>query len=319
MKTIVLSILTIFLLFSLAQATKVCPNCGQECPDDWNYCDKCVVNGKGVLLVDKDGDGAKSKTVGPGIKLVRIPGGTFQMGSNEGDADEKPVHPVTVNSFYMGETEVTIAQYVAFLNEESPSESERKQWIAINGENSWYYTGKEWKQGVNSNCHISYSAGRYYADAGWEERPVVNVSWYGADAFCSHYKLSLPTEAEWEYAAGGPNHYKFPWGNEWDKNACCNSENQGSGTPPTKRVGGFPPNGYGLYDMAGNVWEWCADWYGEYSYRDSNNPKGPSTGTCRVLRGGSWLDDAPCLRCAYRYIIDPAIRIDSFGFRVSGD
>ena len=297
---LLLLILLLILTVSLAQATKVCPNCGQEYPDDWNYCDKCVVNGKGVLLVAKGG--GKTKTVGPGIKLVRVPGGTFQMGSNEGDADEKPVHPVTVSSFYMGETEVTIGQYVAFLNEMKPSSSQLQQWISL-----------------DQDAHITQSGNSYYADSGWDDNPVVNVSWYGAKAFCEQYGLRLPTEAEWEYAAGGPQHFKWSLGNEFDGKSYCYAGYQGSGSPATKKVKSFSANGYGLYEMSGNVWEWCSDWYGDYQSDSQRNPQGSTSGQYRVLRGGSWLHGATGLRCASRGYHAPAYQSLIFGCRVSGD
>jgi formylglycine-generating enzyme required for sulfatase activity len=271
-----------------------------------------------AFAISAPADAVETKIVGPGIKLAKIPGGTFQMGSKDSE-DEQPIHTVTVNSFWMGETEVTTAQYVAFLQESQPATSDRKRWIAINGEKSWYYTGKDWDIAVTSNSHISYSAGKYTIDAGWEDHPVVNVSWYGADAFCSYYKLRLPTEAEWEYAAGGPSHYKYPWGDEFDKNACCYRDNRGSGSPPTMSAGSFPANGYGLYDMAGNVSEWCHDWYGAFSDIDSINPQGPGTGKDRVYCGGSWGFGEDFQRCAFRDLDAPADMNDNCGFRVAGD
>jgi len=269
----------------------------------------------------------ETKILGPGIKLVRIPGGTFKMGSEQfkdwaiggfkiekvgtriqlvptsiGALQENPVHKVKLKSFWMGKTEVTIRQYVAFLNAVQPTTSQLEHWILL-----------------DQNAHINKSGNSYYADSGLEDHPVVNVRWYGAIAFCSHYKLRLPTEAEWEYAAGGPQHYVYPWGNEWDKNECCNNENQGSGTPPTKQVGSFRPNRYGLYDMAGNVREWCNDWFGEYQSKAQKNPQGPTSGVDKVLRGGSWGSDAPFVRCASRGGRKPYDLFSDFGFRVAGD
>jgi len=273
--------------------------------------------------MEKNELGFETKIVGPGIKLVRIPGGTFKMGndevfgykmveissglfqmSNEGEDDEKPVHNVKVKSFWLGETQVTVEQYVAFLNENQPKKEEREKWIVFDE-----YT------------HITCINGKYYAESGWEKHPVINVSWYGANAFCKHYGLRLPTEGEWEYAAGGPKHYKFPWGNKWDKNECCYSKNHGSGDPPTMRVGSFKPNGYGLYDMAGNVCEWCNDWYGKYSSYAQTNPIGSTSGEYKITRGGNWgsgvfYDDLPC---ACRHFFNPADRYNSQGFRVVGD
>jgi len=251
-----------------------------------------------TILLSAQTSDFETKLVGPGIKTVHIPGGTFQMGSNEGSVDEKPVHPVTVGNFWMGETEVTIGQYVAFLNETKPNSSKLEKWIDLDK-----YT------------HIRTDGNKYYADSGWEEKPVVNVSWDGAKAFCDQYELRLPTEAEWEYAAGGPNHYLFPWGNSYDKSQGCYDENFRSGDPPTMQVRSFSPNGYGLYDMTGYVWEWCGDWYVAYPGGIRNPFRGD---TCTMLRGGSCYSVAESLRCSHRVILMPYMRLlDYYGFRVA--
>ena len=308
LKTIIFSFLTLFLCFSLAQATMVCPTCGKTYPDDYVYCDD-----DGTKLVKKvkppqtppPPEEPQTKIVGPGIKLVRIPGGTFQMGSNEGNADEKPVHTVTVDSFWMGEAEVTIGQYVAFLNEVNPSVEQFDQWISF-----------------DIRAYIIKNGNKYYAEKGWENYPMVVVSWYGARDFCAQYGLRLPTEAEWEYAAGGPKHFKYPWGNTFDKNKCCCFENQGKGYMGTIVVKSFPRNGYWLYDMAGNVWEWCNDWYGIYNTITQNNPQGAKSGEYKTNRGGSCSRDSFFLRCACRHGMsahEQAFFGADLGFRVAGD
>lgn len=264
-----------------------------------------------------------------GVVLVKIPGGTFSMGSNEEGSKEKPVHTVSVDSFWMMETEVTIVQYVQFLNESKPSEKERKKWIAINGEKSLCWAGFRdgFQEEDNSHCHICYKGGEYKWEWGlqgimhfaWGDRPVVNVSWYGAKAFCDFYGLRLPTEAEWEYAAGGPNHYNYPWGDDWDKYKCCNWKTQESTEPGTAEGGSYDANGYGLYDMGGNVREWCSDWYGADYYSSSPliDPQGPDSGEYKVLRGGSWCTNA--FRCALRYYDDPGYFCTYYGFRCVED
>ena len=147
---------------------------------------------------------------------------------------------------------------------------------------------------------------------------MVNVSWYNAAAYSRWARVRLPTEAQWEKAARGTDGRKFPWGNEWDKSKCANS--MGQSLSSTKPVGSYASGAspYGVMDMAGNVWEWCADWYDAnfYAKAPTRNPKGPSTGAFRVLRGGSWCRDLELnFRAAYRLIIDPAFRLNYFGFR----
>ena len=151
---------------------------------------------------------------------------------------------------------------------------------------------------------------------------MVGVSWYEAEAYCkwlsekTSKEYRLPTEAEWEKTARGPDGWDYPWGNQWKKEY-CNSEFQLEQTSP---VGIFlkGESPYGCQDMAGNVWEWCGDWYsGEYyGTSPAQNPPGPETATCRVLRGGSWDADAQDCRSAYRGSNSPVDRSGSIGFRL---
>jgi len=309
MKFFLILIMALLTLVVIAQATKVCPVCGQVFGDDYNFCDTCIVDGKAVKLKSA-GNGTEStgdaKVVGPGIKLVKIPGGTFQMGSNEGEADEIPVHSVTVGSFYMAETEVTNQQYCTFLNSKRPDETTRKSWVLIRSDTNVWPT------------EIWYENGTYRPTRGYENNPVNSVSWYGTDEFCKYYKVRMPTEEEWEYAAGGPNHYKYPWGNSWAEGMCCNNRDWSKQLDPcpTVAVKSYSANGYGLYDMAGNLWEWCSDWYDVY-------PGGSRTvnmgNKYRVLRGGPWDDVAAFMRCAHRGDGDPSLLGNDYGFRVAAD
>jgi sulfatase modifying factor 1 len=226
---------------------------------------------------------------GPNIDMVRVTGGCYQMGDTFGDGvndvkpvDEKPVHEVCVSDFFIGKYVVTQAQ-----------------WVAVMGRNRSRFTG--------------------------DKRPVEQVSWDDAQAFIAKLRqltgisYRLPTEAEWEYAArsGGrkekwagtsdPNQLKdYAWYEE-------NSDKQ------THVVGIKKPNGLGLYDMSGNVWEWCQDRYGDVWYEESdrNNPQGPMTGEYRVVRGGSWNSYANNTRAAARSH-DPVFRVnDLIGFRLA--
>jgi len=215
--------------------------------------------------------------------MALILAGEFQMGSNDGDSDEKPVHTVYLDAFYIDKYEVTNAQYKKFIDA------------------------------------TEYKAPYYWNDSRFNapNNPVVGVTWYDAKAYADWAGKRLPTEAEWEKSArGGLVGKKYPWGdNVTHDNA--NYYDGGNGISP---VGSFKSNGYGLYDMAGNVWEWCADWYDRNYYANSpiSNPAGPSSGLHRVLRGGSWGNDNDNLRVAYRYNNDPARLSSNIGFRCAG-
>ncbi len=214
--------------------------------------------------------------------MVFVEGGTFQMGSNisdvnsaRGDSDEKPVHTVTVSSFYMDKTEVTQAEY-------------RK----VMGKNpSWF--------------------------SGCDDCPLENVSWYDANEYAKKVGKRLPTEAEWEYAARGGNKskgYTYSGSNGIDAVGWYGRNSNSKTHPVTQKQ----PNELGLYDMSGNVWEWCSDWYSDSYYRSSpkNDPQGPNSGSRRVLRGGSWANfDYDC-RVAFRYGSYPDNRYYYGGFRL---
>lgn len=213
--------------------------------------------------------------------MVLIPAGEFQMGSNGGEEDEKPVHKVSLDYFYLGKTEVT-----------------QKQWRMVMG---------------SDPPELEFK--------GCDQCPVENVSWNDVQKFIKKLNVKtgenyrLPTEAEWEYAAGGGDNQTYTYaGSDALDEVGWYDGNSGSKTHPVaqKRA-----NNFGLYDMSGNVWEWCQDWYGDYSKSPSKNPQGPTTGSGRVDRGGSWFDGAICARVAYRGYYDPDDRFDSIGFRLA--
>ncbi|MFC1712224.1 SUMF1/EgtB/PvdO family nonheme iron enzyme [Candidatus Poribacteria bacterium] len=229
-----------------------------------------------VTIVGKDG-----------AEMALIPAGNFRMGSDDGEDDEKPVHTVYVDAFYMDKYPVTNTQYRRFVQATGHSEPR-----SLGGFRPW------------SNLKFS-----------GDDQPVVCVSWNDAQAYAQWAGKRLPTEAEWEKAArGGLMDMKYPWGNEIkDENA-----NYGVNVKHTTPVSSYPPNDYGLYDMAGNIWEWCADWYGENYYLDSPSldPEGPGSGVLRVLRGGSWNHSRPSnLRVSYRSPGTPDILSNHVGFR----
>ena len=236
------------------------------------------------------------ETWGPPVPpgpMAQIPAGCFDMGDafSEGGPDELPVHNVCISAFEMDVHEVTNAEYrqcVTFGGCTAPSDSS------------------------------SHTRPTYYGDPAYDDFPVIWVDWYKAEDYCTWAEKRLPTEAEWEYAArGGLAGKRYPWGdtisgtdaNYWD-----------SGDPwdnDTSEVEYYGPNGYGLYDMAGNVWEWVNDWYQEdyYTVSPPNDPPGPGSGTDRVLRGGSWNSNSDYLRVANRDYDLPDNETDFLGFR----
>ena len=242
--------------------------------------------------------------------MVLIPAGEFRMGSNSGSSNEKPVHSVYVDAFYMDKYEVTNAQYAAFLNAKGKHTESGKTWLNIGA----------------ARARIEYVAGVYRAKGGYENHPVTYVSWHGAVAYSKWKGKRLPTEAEWEKAArGNLSGLTYPWGNSVDSSKA----NYNNRIKDTTAVGKYTANGYGLYDMAGNVWEWCLDEYnsGFYALSPSQNPLSGAnsirwildnyTGvnSSRVLRGGSWLDSAQVVRVATRSNGTPTRTYSYLGFR----
>ena len=247
----------------------------------------------------------------PATEMVFISAGTFQMGSNDSDAedDERPVHTVYVDAFYMDKYEVTNAQFKAFINA-------NPQWQKDKIDERFY-----------SGEYLKHWRGNTYP-SGKANHPVVYVSWYAAMAYAEWAGKRLPTEAEWEYAArGGLAGQKYPWGNTVSSNDANYGRNVGNTTP----VGAYAANGYGLYDMAGNVWEWCMDEYAHDFYARSPR-QNPLAGKMnlrevitnysnveswsRVLRGGSFNNtSAHSLRVAIRYAQSPAFTFATLGFR----
>ncbi|MBI9016734.1 MAG: formylglycine-generating enzyme family protein [Phycisphaerae bacterium] len=218
------------------------------------------------------------------IEFVKIPAGSFMMGSPDNEAggymSQSPVRKVEISKpFLMGKFEVTQEQY-----------------IAVMGKNPSYFSGLK--------------------------NPVECVSWYDAQKFCkklseiTKMQVTLPTEAQWEYAARGESQSRFSFGDSENDlgDYCWYKDNSGDKTHP---VGQKKPNKFGLYDMHGNVWEWCQDYYQD-SYRNlaSKDPKGPSSSTRRLIRGGSWYDSASLCRVANRDTSGPDLRSFSGGFRV---
>ncbi len=238
----------------------------------------------------------EKKTIAPPYGMVHIPAGLFFMGSDERE-EERPSHKVYIDAFYMDRHQVTVEQYQVFL-------LATKHWESP----------KHWDEQLDN-----------------PKWPVVLLTWEDARQYAKWADKRLPNEAEWEYAArggmtgfGGQPIYKFPWGNE-AKASHANFSESGSRTDYSwenakrylKNVGSYSPNGYGLYDMSGNVWEWCSDWFDGPYYKQSpeHNPQGPKVGKECVLRGGSWFDGADEVRCAHRGKFAPHDKRSNVGFR----
>jgi formylglycine-generating enzyme required for sulfatase activity len=250
-----------------------------------------------------------------GMQMVYIPPGEFIMGSsdaeieswlkeNPGDErdyylDEQPQFSIDLEGFWMGRTEVTNAQYQRF--------------VAATG----HPAPKHWERGL--------------IPPGLEQFPVVNVSWADAVAYCEWAGARLPTELEWEKAARGSDRRTFPWGFTWAEGRCryfgshMARMKKGEPTDPVRdgpaAVGSYPKGAspYGCLDMAGNLWEWCADWYDGRAYDRyaSGDPASPVSGTLRVVRGGSWMavERMAQYRCADRYANGPVNWLPHYGFR----
>ena len=227
------------------------------------------------------------------IAMRYVAGGSFEMGSNEND-DEKPIHRVTVSSFRMAIYETTLAEFERFV------EATGYQTEAEKGNGSYVWTGTKYgqKAGVNWRCN---TAGELRPRSEYNH-PVIHVSWNDAVAYCDWLTRKtgriyrLPTEAEWEYAARGGQQSRnttYAGSNNLEEVVWYTNNTQDKGT---KAVGLKRANELGLYDLSGNVWEWCSDWYGTYSSAAQTNPTGATTGTDRVFRGGSWRNGTPSLR-----------------------
>ncbi|MBY0529862.1 MAG: SUMF1/EgtB/PvdO family nonheme iron enzyme [Rhabdochlamydiaceae bacterium] len=230
-----------------------------------------------------------------------IPAGSYFRGGNLGARDELPRHMVNLSAFALDAHPVTNEQFVRFLE-------------AMGGEKD-----------VNNNdiirlrdSRIKRSAGRLSIESGYSKHPVVGVTWYGAIAYAKWIGKRLPTEAEWEIASlGGIEENLYPTGSDIERSQA------NFFSADTTAVMSYPPNAYGLYDMAGNVYEWCQDWYDyhfyDHSVQEPDNPKGPLQGVYRILRGGCWKSLKEDLRCAHRHRNNPGVMNGTYGFRCAAD
>ena len=238
-----------------------------------------------------------------GIVLVEIPGGTFLAGGPGSDEAGGKPFPVDLPAYYLAMHPVTNGQYARFLDTARPAKADLEKWILLDGD-----------------CFVRSAAKGFEAYGGKDDHPVVQVSWFGAEAYCKWAGLRLPSELEWEKGARGTDGREYPWGKEWNAGRCRNNTNRGQET--TCGVKCYPEgvSPWGLSQMAGNVWEWCADPYDAAAYNRyrGGDLQPPSSGGARVLRGGSWCSGpAGSFRCAYRGSCAPEGRYGSNGFRVA--
>jgi formylglycine-generating enzyme required for sulfatase activity len=230
--------------------------------------------------------------------MIFVKGGTFKMGSNDGYADEAPVHSVTLSDFYIGKYEVTVAQYRQFCS----ATNHRFPGLP---DDDWY---AEHENAAQWQWNDTY--------------PIVNISYFDAIAYCQwlseltgeHY--TLPTEAQWEYAARGGNkskNYKYAGSNDIDEVAWYDETTRERGP---RSVGRLKPNELGIYDMSGNAWEWCLDYWGNYSAKAQKDPTGPAQGGYKVIRGGSWYYVDDMAKLTSRDGPKPGKPNFNYGFRV---
>jgi formylglycine-generating enzyme required for sulfatase activity len=260
--------------------------------------------------------------------MVPIPGGKFFQGNDEGDKDEKPAHNVTLSPYCMDRFEVTVAQYMQCSDSGGCKKATpRNEWEGITAKDRAIY---------DPLCNVGDPA----AHANY---PINCVDWEMAETFCEANKKTLPTEAQWEFAARGPDGRKYPWGDEEPTgghlNACgpeciawVKANNAGfpteamyqkdDGFPNTAPVGSFPAGAsrYGVEDVVGNVFEWTNDWFAPYKIgkvgTSELDPHGPAEGKQRVMRGGAWNTPNPAwLRPSFRYKDVPTKRTHGIGFR----
>jgi len=258
-----------------------------------------------------------SKIVNSFNDMVYIPAGEFTMGNDEYELDERPAHVVFVDDFWIDKYLVTNKEYADFLNEFINKYPEREpdipRFIDLSDEDS----------------RIRYEVGEYLSNHIYRNHPVVNVTWYGAEAYCQFYGKRLPSEAEWEKAARGTDERIYAWGSTVDSSR-ANYWNSGDPFDDNTTPVGFyngqyyegfqtndSPSFFGVYDMGGNVKEWGLDWYlrNYYSQSPKFNPPGPSEGMKKVVRGGGYLFHPDQLRVTFRYAVPPEKSTNFIGFR----
>jgi formylglycine-generating enzyme required for sulfatase activity len=269
--------------------------------------------------------GSRRLSAKDGAWMVFVPEGRFWMGSDAGPEYEQPSHSVWVDAFWMDRTEVTNAQYAAFVRETGfTTDAESAGWSYVYDPDSGKWirmNGADWRHPGGPATGVEALA----------EYPAAYMSWNDAQAYCRWAGRRLPTEAEWEKAARGTDGRTYPWGNRPPDGALLNFADRNinldwadpqadDGYAFSSPVGSYPDGAspYGALDLAGNVWEWVQDWFDFHYYRERTdwiNPTGPSARAGRVLRGGSWADSARVTRATYRLGYYPMDGYAYYGFR----
>jgi formylglycine-generating enzyme required for sulfatase activity len=266
-----------------------------------------------------------------GAPMLLIPAGEFMMGSTDGDPHEKPVHKVSLDAFYLDKHEVTNRLFQKFTHKtgyETTAEKEGEALAYVQDDKYIVVSGANWR---------TPEGGETIFTSNRDEHPVVSVSWHDAVAYCRWAGKRLPTEAEFEYTLRAGTTTTYWWGDgNPDSRRVANILDESAkpqfpgypimtgyddGYARTAPVGSFEPNPFGLHDMIGNVWEWTADWYNSDYYQRSpgRSPTGPSSGSLRVVRGGSWGNEPKNVRAAARSGADPRYRHTIGGFRCAQD
>ena len=281
-----------------------------------------------LCALSLQGCGERRASVPARPGMVFVEGGTFLMGAEGDMPEEAPVHRVTVKSFWMDAREVTVAEFARFVEATGyRTEAERFGWSGVfdKASGGWARVdGADWRRPEGPSAPEARG-----------NEPVCQVSWNDAAAYARWAGKRLPTEAEWEFAArGGLEGKRYAWGDElrpggravanWWQGRFPEQDTGEDGYAGRAPAGSFAPNGYGLYDVGGNVWEWCADWFdAEYYARSpAANPAGPDAGEERVIRGGSWMcSENFCsnYRVSARSRATPDSGLNNLGFRCAGD
>jgi formylglycine-generating enzyme len=241
--------------------------------------------------------------------LILIESGKIRMGSKNGEVDEKPSKKIKIKKFYISKFEITNAQFAAFLNEKGNQIEQNAPWIDLKG---------EWN---NLKCRIYEKENKFFVENGYENFPVNYVNWHGANAYCKWFGGRLPTEAEWEYVAKGGKYFKKKAILEIEKNIDQYAWYFNNSEETVHEIGQKKANKLGLFDIYGNLWEWCDDYYSPdyYKKRNPKNPKGPEKGDYRVIRGGSWTNKMEMMKISNRNALLPSSNKINIGFRIVFD
>ena len=271
-----------------------------------------------VMVIPADGQDSRNAAIQPDLAFFSIPGGTFRMGDEQGDLWKgcRPVHTVAISAFEMSVCEITNAQYCAYLNEALASDDIEIISGKVQGKTGVWSGTRYLEIGYGSGwhrCWITYGSGVFSVISGYENWPVVYVTWFGSKAFAQYYGLDLPTEAEWEYACRGGLQNKY--GTD-DGTIDSTKANYDSNIGHLVDAGSYPSNPYGIQDLSGNVWEWCNDWYETYTSESVSDPTGAQSSLTRVIRGGSWPDRDGYCRSAARGHVNPFYGYNNVGFHV---